>query len=66
MYQSQGLVWIVVGVLSLLLMSEPGLGHTMGLGQCPKVTPMSDFNMDKVYMSKIYLILYKLFMQQFT
>lgn len=25
-----------------------GAAHTMGLGTCPKVEPLKDFNMDKV------------------
>ena len=32
----------------LLLLVAPGSSHTMGLGGCPRVSPIKDFDMDRV------------------
>jgi len=35
-------------ILSIIWLAQPGTSHTMGLGSCPKVDPIKEFNMDKV------------------
>lgn len=48
-------ILLIVGALGLIYVS-PISGHTMGLGGCPKVDPVKDFDMSKVSTSLIYYI----------